>query len=41
VLRGENATTLSIDEIVVDQDGAGCRVSYDGMRKAIGACAEG
>jgi carbon monoxide dehydrogenase subunit G len=29
VLRGENPTTLSIDEIVVDPDGEGCRVSYD------------
>ena len=29
VLRGENATTLSIDEIVVEPDGAGSRVSYD------------
>jgi carbon monoxide dehydrogenase subunit G len=29
VLRGENSTTLSIDEIVVDPEGKGCRVSYD------------
>lgn len=29
VLRGENPRTLSIDEILVDPDGEGCRVSYD------------
>ena len=29
MLRGENSTTLSIDEIVVDPEGRGCRVSYD------------
>jgi len=29
VLRGENSTTLSIDEIVVDPDGEGSRVTYD------------
>lgn len=29
VLRGENSTTLSIDEIVVDPVGEECRVGYD------------
>ena len=29
LLRGENATTLSLDEIVVEPDGDGCNVTYD------------
>ncbi len=29
LLRGENATTISLDEIVVEPDGSGSRVTYD------------
>jgi carbon monoxide dehydrogenase subunit G len=29
LLRGENATTVSLDEIVVEPDGTGSRVTYD------------
>ena len=29
VLRGENATTVSLDEIRVAPDGTGCEVTYD------------
>ncbi len=37
LLRGENATTLSLDEIVVEPDGSGCRVTYDARLSLKGA----
>ena len=37
LLRGENATTLSLDEIVVEPAGTGCRVTYDARLSLKGA----